>query len=633
MDVMVKATQEWLNSTYGDDIRFNKIDPVTGRTGQITINALIRALQIELGIQNTADNFGEGTITAFNIAYPNGVVEQVYPSSIQKNIYGIIQGALWCKGYSTGAKTITKHFYGGTGNGVISLKSDAGFLNPNSTVDITFMKALLSMKQFKKVNLGTEQVRGIQQQINLKYINYISLIPCDGLVGRELIKALIIALQVTENNDGNSTNDVEPTGNFGPSTKARLPLIQMSQSLQTQQYKDFLKIAKYALVCNGYITVNLISEVFDQALKEIIIKFQSDLVLNVTGNLDVDTWMSLLLSKGNSDRACTACDTRFEMIQERINYVKNNGQTIVGRYINGGPYKELREDELDRIFANGMSFFPIYQKNGISAQDFLIANALTDATVAKERAIHYKIPTKSIIYFAVDFDATDSQITEYIIPYFAEIKRCIYHIYQVGIYGTRNVCTRVINSGNAITCFVSDMSIGYSGNLGFKMPSAWNLDQFYEIKNIYSQVEIWDLDKVSYSNAFNLVTGKKNTIALGNTDMLLGSFIFWNEHRGAYFNVEGNQLRYKIVFTSDDYNVNAPEFHLVLELLKLAEEKGTYHDVVVETTNKAQNNIYTEWINCSIEIDYRFYYRALIVANDSKPHVHVDIYVETRTIV
>ena len=63
-DQMVLQTQQWLNKTYGNDPRFKKINP-DGRTGWPTIYALTRALQIELGIQSTADNFGPSTQRLF----------------------------------------------------------------------------------------------------------------------------------------------------------------------------------------------------------------------------------------------------------------------------------------------------------------------------------------------------------------------------------------------------------------------------------------------------------------------------------------------------------------------------------------------------------------------------------------
>lgn len=122
-DIMVLKTQQWLNTTYGGMTGYTII-PENGITGWTTIYALLHALQIELGITATADNFGLSTITRFNNRFPNGIQEQNYPSSYEDNIYGIIQGALWCKGYSTGASSITKHFYGGTGGAVEELKYD-----------------------------------------------------------------------------------------------------------------------------------------------------------------------------------------------------------------------------------------------------------------------------------------------------------------------------------------------------------------------------------------------------------------------------------------------------------------------------------------------------------------------------
>ena len=56
VDQMVLATQNWLNDTYGGDSRFELV-PENGKTGWATIYGLLRALQIELGIQNTSNNF------------------------------------------------------------------------------------------------------------------------------------------------------------------------------------------------------------------------------------------------------------------------------------------------------------------------------------------------------------------------------------------------------------------------------------------------------------------------------------------------------------------------------------------------------------------------------------------------
>ena len=57
----------------------------------------------------------------FKEKFENGVVQQNPNDEKKDNIYGIIQGALFCKGYSTGSTDITCNFYSGTGNAIKKL--------------------------------------------------------------------------------------------------------------------------------------------------------------------------------------------------------------------------------------------------------------------------------------------------------------------------------------------------------------------------------------------------------------------------------------------------------------------------------------------------------------------------------
>lgn len=80
--------------------------------------------------------------------------------------------------------------------------------------------------------------------------------------------------------------------------------------------------------------------------------------------------MSLLTSKGDPDRPCVACDTRFEITDARLATLKANGYEIVGRYLTEpgqsslAPkdyFKAIRPGELERITKGGMRFFPIFR--------------------------------------------------------------------------------------------------------------------------------------------------------------------------------------------------------------------------------------------------------------------------------
>lgn len=85
-DPMVRITQQWLNDTYGGHAGYNSIT-VDGLTGWQTIYALTRALQIELGISPTSDNFGTATQAAYG-------KDPLKPASGTSNKYAILQGSL-----------------------------------------------------------------------------------------------------------------------------------------------------------------------------------------------------------------------------------------------------------------------------------------------------------------------------------------------------------------------------------------------------------------------------------------------------------------------------------------------------------------------------------------------------------
>lgn len=364
------------------------------------------------------------------------------------------------------------------------------------------MKALLSMNQYVTLYLqgGTDLIRNIQQQLNRNYGDYIGLAPCNGLYGREMNKALIIVLQAIE---GLSVN--EATGNFGNTTKANCPILPDESSiLSNNVIEEATYLLKYALCCNGY-TVSVDSADWNDTLVSTIKKFQNDLKLTITGTANIDTWMSLLLSKGNPDRTCIACDTRFEITTSRAVELKNKGYQIVGRYLTGTTFKVLRDDEPRRILDNGLYFFPIFQESSTSVSYFTEKRRKADAENAVRATRKFKIPQGNVIYFAVDLDATTDQITSYVLPYFAALSKNMDTAYKIGVYGTRNVCTKVCNAGYAVTCFVSDMSTGYSGNMGFKIPSDWNFDQYAEIDMETTTDGEWAIDKDAYSEKFEPV--------------------------------------------------------------------------------------------------------------------------------
>ena len=495
-DPMVKATQTWLNKRYGQYASSGRYNIISedGYVGMGTINALIRALQIELGIQNTADNFGPSTEALYTTIKRSDTV--CNPK------FGIVQGALWCKGYNSGHYAILdsdgdyildEEFDAGVENAVKKLQKDAGRSVQTGEVDLNTMKALLSMDYF--VTYSTNEynlnVRKIQQYLNRNYESYIGLKPCDGNYGRGTNTAMLYALQAEEKLPISVAN-----GNFGPTTKRTCPTIPYNNvekdyygnSYSATDIEKFVILARIALYVNGFEESNgfELNGEFNSSLQNLIKDFQLEYALPMTGKLDAITWASMLTSCGDTSRSASACDCATPLDEAKAKTLYNNGYRYVGRYLSGtaagGVSKALSTAEFEIAFRNGLRIFPIFQGSANYVSYFTENQAIIDVNNAYNYATNLGVPEGTIIYFAVDCDPLDTQITNYIIPYFKKLFETMRDSkdskYKIGIYGTRNVCSRVSNLGYAVTSFVSDMSTGFSGNLGFKMPSNWAFDQF-----------------------------------------------------------------------------------------------------------------------------------------------------------
>lgn len=479
MDQMVLKTQQWLNGIYKDNSNY-KLIPEDGSTGWTTIKALTTALQIELGISTPNGSFGPATRSAFtNLSIdfqPQNDWSESAIVSHQHKIF-ILQGALFCKGYNPGGFTGT--FGKNTDAAIKNLQTDAGLPNANGVVDSILMKALLSMDAFQMLTYGEykekcdQKIRTIQQYLNKNYISNtsfstdIGLVPCNGIYDRSTNKALIYALQIEE---GIST----PNGVFGPSTKSKCPVLSLG-STKTK----FIYLLQFALYCNGKeFDPNGFDGGYGNGVKNAVTNFQNFCGLKADGIAGSQTFASLLVSSGDNTRKGTACDCSTTITDAIAATLKANKYEVVGRYLTG-KFK-MTSSELKIIFDNGLSVIPIFEVGGYKLSYFSYDQGASDADSAILAATQLGFTKDTIIYFAVDFDALDSDVTSNVLPYFKAISEKFTgsnSIYKIGIYAPRNVCSRVQNAGHSCSSFVCDMSTGFSGNLGYPLPKDWAFDQ------------------------------------------------------------------------------------------------------------------------------------------------------------
>ncbi|MGL5329171.1 MAG: glycoside hydrolase domain-containing protein [Peptostreptococcaceae bacterium] len=465
LDEMVLRTQQYLNATYISNPNWVRLSE-DGQTGWGTIRGLIRALQIETGISTPNGTFGPATEAACPTLSKN-----FNPDEKTKRLVYILQGAMWCKGFSPGGFTGT--FGDGTEAGVKRFQTSAGLdgSKVNGVANPMIFKALLNMDAYVLVSSGDPKIREIQMCLNRDYHNWIGLRPTDGRYGRDTNKALIYAIQVEEGID-------EPNGVFGPTTQSLLPTLAPGS-----KNAPFVKIMQYALYCNRFDPTGF-TGVFGNGTLAALKKFQAFCMLVADGYCGKSTWASLMVSCGDKDRKGTACDCSSEVTSARAKTLKANGYEIVGRYIAGGEWKKLKIHEAKVIFENGLRLFPIFQKSGNSVDYFTQSQGYIDGQEAVLAAMEYGFPEGTTIYFAVDFDAVNDQVTSHILPYFRKVKQGLNSYnprnYKIGVYGARNVCSRVGNEGISTTSFVCDMSTGFSGNLGYPLPEDWAFDQIKE---------------------------------------------------------------------------------------------------------------------------------------------------------
>lgn len=482
-DERVMDAQRWLNERYSGKSGFTPV-AVDGSAGFATMMAFVVGLQIDLGISNPTGTYGAQTQAAFNEQI--GSLAEGAQDADGKQYITMIQHAMFCKGYSPGAVSGT--FGPNTAAGLKSLKSDAGFSGASEEINSMWMKALLNSDAYVLVNKGDSNIREAQQTLNKMYYSYFGIKPCDGHYSRDTNQALIYGWQCEEGLD-----PATATGTFGPTTRAKCPYLPSDPDYSSATLGRFIRLEKYALYfnrCPEYEKLSLNTE-YNLQVYACVAAFSEFMALPLRdGTSDVGTIMSLLVSTGNPDRSAEGCDCATQLDLPKAQKLFNAGYRYVGRYLTGasaaGP-KNLSTSEYIAISRAGLRLFPIYQDGNERKDHFTAPQGYADAEAACKTAQELGILKGSIIYFAVDYDFMDEELNNSVIPYFQGVREYIaireskkQITFKVGIYGSRNICTRVSDKGLAVSSFVSDMSSGYSGNFGVRMPENWAFDQFNE---------------------------------------------------------------------------------------------------------------------------------------------------------
>jgi hypothetical protein len=157
----------------------------------------------------------------------------------------------------------------------------------------------------------------------------------------------------------------------------------------------------------------------------------------------------------------------------QIDCLTSEGFAFVCRYYNTNkPAKNLTLSEAQALAAAGLTTVVIWE-NGFptKAGYFSQGQGQSDATAALKIASEtIGQPEGSAIYFAVDYDATASDVSGPVTKYFQGIQSVFANAgnaYKVGVYGSGATCQALLDAGLATFAWLSQ-STGFRGSSTFK---------------------------------------------------------------------------------------------------------------------------------------------------------------------
>ncbi|WIE80997.1 glycoside hydrolase domain-containing protein [Curtobacterium sp. MCSS17_016] len=551
VDTQLQDAQKWLNSTFGKVSGWTKVKE-DGYPGQNTVNGIIEGLQTLLGISPVVPAFGPTTVSKLAA---HGAIDGTESTDAATNTKWIklVQAALYAKGYP--GSNNNGVWDTNTQNSIRQFEVNLGVaLSDNAPITLPpkVFQALLNTDPSVPIEGGKDSIVAGQRWLNNRYggnANW-TYNSTGGVYDRPTQMNLVKAIQI-ELGQGSGAD-----GLWGPTTasqlRAKTAAVIRVGSTDSSSGAQWVHLFKAAAAFNGFGTGPTSTfTAADSTLVKQFQRFEGFSTADQTGAGEYRTWAEFIVSAGDTSRKGTAVDCASTVTAARGDALRNAGYTLVGRYLtNLEPTAEvpdpidkvIKPGELQTIFAAGLGVFPIFEE-GSGYGWFTSFQGGVDVIRAVNAARKFGFPAGTTIYFAVDFDATDTQIDpdgftdspQGVIPYFRAVQKGMLELgspYAIGIYGTRNVCRRVSNLGFASKSFIAGMSTGWSGNLGFLLPTNWAFNQISTI-NVGSGSGLINVDNDIASGrdagVFGLVKSPEpNAAAFDYLDWLQARAKEWN---------------------------------------------------------------------------------------------------------
>ena len=169
----------------------------------------------------------------------------------------------------------------------------------------------------------------------------------------------------------------------------------------------------------------------------------------------------------DSSSACTSSS---------ITCLQSEGISFVGRYYSRTTHiegKKLTASEAILLSQAGLEIVAVYEDGPTSASYFSAERGTEDGAGAIEQAQGVGQPHGSVIYFTVDYDATEEDIAGPIAAYFSAVDAELRGMYDVGVYGSGAVCMAMLAGGLAKIAWLAQ-STGWTG---YSKVTDWSIKQ------------------------------------------------------------------------------------------------------------------------------------------------------------
>jgi Domain of unknown function (DUF1906) len=170
-------------------------------------------------------------------------------------------------------------------------------------------------------------------------------------------------------------------------------------------------------------------------------------------------------------------------LSESTNALNENDVDFVFRYYSQTthqPQKRLTRAEAEALSSAGLVIGVVYEDNPTAASYFSNTRGHQDAVNAYNAALALHQPVGSAIYFAVDFDASLSDISGSILDYFNGVRRGFSDAaqgdpnYTIGVYGSGATCNFLKSQCSFVKYGWLAESTGWRGSQNY---AKWDVKQ------------------------------------------------------------------------------------------------------------------------------------------------------------